>query len=166
MKKESSAMEPVLSKTVSASRTEHVQIVMPGHTNGSKRLFGGILMEWIDVTAAVAARRHAGCNVTTAAVDNLQFKAPALCNDTIVLCARVTHTGRTSMEVRVDTFVEALSGEKQMINRAYLVMVALSPDGEPAAVPRLVLETDEDRLEWEAACRRRELRSQRRSQQF
>ncbi|MDY4192591.1 MAG: acyl-CoA thioesterase [Oscillospiraceae bacterium] len=159
-------MEPVNAKPVSASRTEHVQIVMPGHINGEKRLFGGILMEWIDVTAAVAARRHSGCNVTTAAVDNLQFQAPALRNDTVVLCAQVTHTGRTSMEVRVDTFVEALSGEKQRINRAYLVLVALDEKGDPTPVPPLLPETEEEHREWEAACRRRELRRQRRSQQF
>ncbi|MDD2955020.1 MAG: acyl-CoA thioesterase [Oscillospiraceae bacterium] len=159
-------MEPLRAKPVSASRTEHVQIVMPGHINGEKRLFGGILMEWIDVTAAVAARRHANCNVTTAAVDNLQFKAPALRNSTVVLCAQVTHTGRTSMEVRVDTFVEALSGEKEMINRAYLVMVALDENGAPAPVPQLILESDEERQEWEGGCRRRELRAQRRQQKY
>ncbi|MDY4191387.1 MAG: acyl-CoA thioesterase, partial [Oscillospiraceae bacterium] len=82
------------------------------------------------------------------------------------LCAQVTHTGRTSMEVRVDTFVEALSGEKQRINRAYLVLVALDEKGDPTPVPPLLLETEEEHREWEAACRRRELRRQRRSQQF
>ena len=153
-------------KPASASLTSHVQILMPTDLNGYGRLFGGRLMEWIDVVAGVTARRHSGCEVTTAAVDSLEFHAPAHVNDTIVLEGRVTCTGRTSMEVRVDTFVEALSGEKQRINRAYLVLVALDEKGDPTPVPPLLPETEEEHREWEAACRRQELRRQRRSQQF
>ena len=97
-----------MEKSVSASRTEQIQILMPEHINGAGRLFGGKLVEWIDVVASVVARRHSGCNVITAAIDNLQFKAGAYVNDTLVLIGRVTHVGRTSMEVRVDTYVESL----------------------------------------------------------
>ena len=95
-------------KPVSASFTQQVQIIMPQHINGASRLFGGRLMEWIDVVAGVTARRHAGCDVTTASVGRLDFLAPAGVNDTILLEGRITWTGRTSMEVRVDTFVEGL----------------------------------------------------------
>ena len=105
-------------KPASASLTSHVQILMPTDLNGYGRLFGGRLMEWIDVVAGVTARRHSGCEVTTAAVDSLEFHAPAHVNDTIVLEGRVTCTGRTSMEVRVDTFVESLNGERKRVNRA------------------------------------------------
>ena len=73
-------MEP---KRVSDSLTEQVQILMPSHINGADRLFGGQLVEWIDVVAAVVARRHSGCNVITAAIDNLQFKAGAFMNNTL-----------------------------------------------------------------------------------
>ena len=100
-------------------------ILMPGHINGYKRLFGGKLMEWIDVVAAVVARRHSNCNVTTAAVDNLQFKAAAYTNSTLVLKGKITYAGNTSMEIRVDTFVEDLDGTQKEINTAYLVLVAL-----------------------------------------
>ena len=72
-------------KRVSDSYTEQIHILMPQHINGYKRLFGGVLMEWIDVLAAVVARRHANCNVTTASVDNLQFKAAAHVNSTIFM---------------------------------------------------------------------------------
>ena len=70
-------MDKLVYKKVSDSKTEQIQILMPEHINGFNRLFGGKLMEWIDVVAAVVARRHSGCNVTTASVDNLQFKAAA-----------------------------------------------------------------------------------------
>ena len=83
---------------------------MPADLNGYNRLFGGRLMQWIDVVAGVVARRHSGCEVTTASVDQLEFQAPAFVNDTIAMEGRITHVGRTSMEVRVDTFVESLAG--------------------------------------------------------
>lgn len=153
-------------KTVSQSRTEQTLILMPEHINGYQRLFGGKLMEWIDVAAGVTARRHANRNVTTAAVDNLQFKAPAYVNSTVVLIGQMTHVGRSSMEVRVDTYVESLSGERTMVNRAYVVMVALDENERPTEVPPLITETYDERQEWLAGERRRALRKQRRTENF
>ena len=108
-------------KHVYESKTTQIQILMPRHINGYNRLFGGKLVEWIDVVAAVTARRHSGCNVTTACIDNLQFQSGAHANNTIVIEGQLTWVGRTSMEVRVDTFVEELDGKKTHINRAYLI---------------------------------------------
>jgi acyl-CoA hydrolase len=156
-------MEP---KRVSDSLTEHVQILMPTHINGADRLFGGQLMEWIDVVAAVVARRHSGHNVTTAAIDNLQFKAGAYINNTLVLIGRITYVGKTSMEVRVDTYVEDLKGMRKVVNRAYLVMVALDEDGNPVEVPSLIIETETERAEWESGKKRYSLRRSRRMEGY
>ena len=123
-------------------------------------------MEWIDILAGVVARRHSGHDVTTAAVDNLQFKAPAHVGDTMALVGQITHIGHTSMEVRVDTFVEGLDGEKHLVNTAYLVLVALDDQGQPTPVPPLLLETEEERREWEAGIRRYNLRKQRRIEAY
>ena len=139
---------------------------MPGHLNGADRLFGGRLMEWIDVVAAVVARRHSGCQVTTAAIDSLQFREPAYADELILLVGQVTCVGNTSMEVRVDTFAEELSGERRMINRAYLVLVALDSAGRPVSVPLLEPQTREERQEWEDGLRRDELRRQRRREHY
>ncbi|MCL2084507.1 MAG: acyl-CoA thioesterase [Oscillospiraceae bacterium] len=132
---------------------------MPGDTNGYGRLFGGRLAEWIDIVAAVVARRHSGQEVTTVSMDDLNFKAPAYANETVVLIGRVTYVGRTSMEVRVDTYAENLRGERSMINKAYVVMVALDENQKPAPVPALLLETDEQKAEWAAGEKRRELKT-------
>ncbi|NLY69095.1 MAG: acyl-CoA thioesterase [Clostridiales bacterium] len=148
-------------KRVSDSRTEQIQIIMPEHINGSGRLFGGRLVEWIDIVAAVTARRHSGRNVTTLIIDHLEFKHPAYVNDTLVLIGQVTYTGRTSMEVRVDTYIERLDGEKTHINRAYLVMVALDEDDKPTPVPPLICETEEEYREFMAAKIRRDQRKAR-----
>ena len=146
------------------SYTEQVQIIMPQHVNGAQRLFGGQLMAWIDVVAGVAARRHSGRTVTTASVDELSFLNPANLDDMVVLAARVTYVGRTSMEVRVDTYVERPDGRRDPVNRAYLVLVALDESGKPTEVPDLAVETEEERAEWADGERRRLLRKERRLQ--
>lgn len=155
-------MAEEISKKTSESRSEQIHILMPEHINGKNRLFGGRLMEWIDVVAAVAARRHCGRDVTTVFIDSLHFKAPAHVNETIYMTGQVTYVGNTSMEVRVDTYVEEMDLSRRMVNRAYLVMVALDEDEKPVRVPRLALETQEDKREWEAGAIRAELRKMRR----
>ena len=153
-------------KRVRDSRTEQIQIVLSGDINGTGRLFGGKLMEWIDVVAAVTARRHSGHSVTTASIDNLQFKAAAHRDNTMVLIGRITFVGKTSMEVKVDTFVESLDGTRNLVTEAYVVLVALDENERPVPVPGLLLETPEEEREWEAGVRRYELRRQRRLEQF
>ena len=137
---------------------------MPSHVNGTGRLFGGQLMAWIDVTAAGEARRHTLRQVTTVTVDNLRFLGPAFLDETVRLDARVTWTGRTSLEVRVDSFVESLAGTERLINRAYLVFVALDDEGKPASIPSFVPSTEEEKLEWEEAEKRKTERLDRRRQ--
>ena len=152
----------LIGRTVAHSRTEQVQILMQGTLNGYNRLFGGKLMEWIDVVAAVTARRHCGKNVTTAAVDSLVFKSPAMVNDTILLEGYVTYAGRTSMEVCVTTYVEELNGFRREINKAYLVLVAIDADGKPTLVPPVIPETEEEKREYAEAMERRKNRGSRR----
>ena len=149
-------------KKVSESRTQQQYHIRPGHINHYGRLFGGQLLYWIDELAGIVAIRHSGATVTTAAIDNLQFKAAAFEGDMVVLEGQVTYVGRTSMEVRVDTYTESLEGDRQMINRAYIDMVAIDEKGRPIAVPGLIPETDEEKQEYEAAAQRRALRKQRR----
>lgn len=156
----------IRAKLTADSRTEQVQIVLPQHANSAKRLFGGMLMAWIDVVAAVVARRHANAEVTTACIDTLRFDAPAKVGETILLVGCITYVGRTSMEVRVDTYSESLDGRRERVNRAYLVLVALDEEGRPKEVPGLVLVTDEEREEWQAGERRRALRRQRREEKY
>ena len=112
-------------KRVEDSRTENTYLIMNKHINSYGRLFGGVLMQWIDEMAGIVAHRHAGTIVTTACVDNLNFKAGAYLGNTVVLIGKMTYVGRTSMEVRIDTYVEDSQGMRKMINRAYEVMVAL-----------------------------------------
>ena len=137
-------------KRVSESYTEQLQFVMNSHINGYGRLFGGTLLQWIDVMFGVVARRHCGCEVTTAAIDHL--------NDLVKLEGRVTWVGRSSLEVRVDTYAQALRGEWRPVNVAYALMVALDANEKPAPAPGLLLETEEQQREFTEGAARQEAR--------
>ena len=148
-------------KTVDDSRVETVHLVRPTHLNGANRLFGGILMQWIDEVAGIVAKRHSMCNVTTASVDNLTFLQGAYQGDMVVIKGKLTWVGSSSMEVCVDTYVETPSGERNRINNAHFMMVALDENDKPVKVPSLILQTDDERLAWAHGEERRRIRIQR-----
>ena len=149
-------------KTVDDSRVETVHMVRPTHLNGANRLFGGILMQWIDEVAGIVAKRHSMTNVTTASVDNLTFLRGAYQNDMVVIKGKLTWVGTTSMEVCVDTYVQNLEGERVHINNAHFMMVALDENDKPVQVPQLILQTEDEHLAWAHGEERRRIRIQRR----
>lgn len=150
-------------KCVDDSKTEQFRLLKYEDINGANRLFGGKLMAWIDEVAGVTARRHCETQVTTACIDNLQFKEPAFLGNMVVIIGRITYIGRSSMEVRVDSYVEDAQGFRRPISRAYVTMVALDENEHPRAVEfGLELTTETEKIEWESGRRRAELRRQRR----
>jgi acyl-CoA hydrolase len=155
-------------KTVEDSATQMTRIVQYDDINGTRRLFGGRLMEWIDEVAGICAIRHCGTYVTTACVDNLQFRRGANLNDIVVVKAHLTHVGHTSMEVRVDTYMEeASTGIRRLINYAYVTEVAIGEDGRPKEVEYgLELRNEFEKAEWENAEKRNENRLKRRKEGF
>lgn len=143
--------------TPTASRCVMTQIVMPGHTNGAAGvMFGGVMMQWIDVCAGVAAMRHCGGRVVTASIDRLDFLHPVRVSDVVVLQAQVNYTGRTSMEVgcRVET-EDMQTRTRRYTTKAYLTFVAIDEAGAPRQLPPLVLETADDRRRYAQAQARR-----------
>jgi len=154
-------------KKASDSLTEQIHILKYEDINGTNRLFGGKLVAWIDEVAVTVARRHCGTEVTTASIDNLQFKEPAFLGDLIVIRGKLTYVGHTSMEVRVDSYIEKEDGTRHTINRAYLTVVSIDADNKPTpVVNRLIPENDTEKAEWQNAIRRMELRKTRRKEGF
>ena len=153
-------------KKASDSQTEQTYLMRPCYLNGYGNLFGGQLMSWIDEIASIVAMRHSESDITTAAIDNLNFKQGAPIDDVIVLRGKITYVGRTSMEVRVDTYVESRHGIRKVINRAYVVMVAVDEKHHPVEVPGLLVETESEKAEWEGGEKRYKLRKQRRVEGF
>ena len=153
-------------KIVSESKTVQHRIVMYTDINGFGRLFGGQLLKWIDEVAGATARRHCGRDATTVAIDHTYFKSGVYLNDIVVIIGKITHVGSTSMEVRIDTYREDAEGKRYPINRAYFVMVCMGEDDRPMKVPGLILENEGEKMEWETAVKRRELRLRRRKEGF
>lgn len=135
-------MEERKMKRARDSFTTQVQLLTQADMNGVDRLFGGQLMRWMDIVAAVTARRHAERRVTTVRVDGLVFSAPAYADDTLVITGEIVSVGRTSMNVHVSVYVETLSGQRCPINQANFVLVALDEQGKPTPVPGLIDETE------------------------
>ncbi len=148
-------------KRVQDSAAEHIYVVRSQNLNPQGRLSGGCLLQWMDDLAGIVSRRHAGKGVATAAMECVDFKAGLYSNDMLALAGRLTFVGRTSMEVRVDAYIEDSSGRRTSVSTAYFVMVALDEEDRPAEVPGLQIASEEERREWLCAQKRRQLRKQR-----
>ena len=111
------ASDPRPKRSVEFSQVENVYVIRYENINPTGRLFGGQLVSWIDEVAGACASRHTGLAVTTASIDNLTFKRGAYLADRLVLVGRITFVGRSSCEIRVDSFIEDKDGYRHIINR-------------------------------------------------
>lgn len=153
----------MIEKKVKDSSVEMRELVLPNDTNLLGNLLGGQLMHLIDIAGAMVASRHSNSVVATASIDSVDFKRPIKMGEMIILKAKLTWIGRTSMEVLVEVFSEDYLKDKiKFTNRAFLTFVALNKEGKPIEVPRLVIETDEERKNFEEGKIRRENRLKRR----
>lgn len=146
-------------KPVSASEVIMTQLVLPIHINSLDTIFGGTIMSWIDIAAAISAQRHCNREVVTASIDQLSFYAPVKKGWVVNLKSKVNFVSKTSMEVGVQVTAEnPRTGELSHTSSAYLTFVALDSNSRPTTVPDLVLETDEDRRRFEEGKSRRAAR--------
>jgi acyl-CoA hydrolase len=150
-------------RSVSESRVEMVELVLPNDANPLGNLLGGKVMHLMDIAAAIAAHRHCRRPVVTASMDRVDFIHPVRVGQLIIVQASVNHAAQTSMEVGVKVHSEDLNtGDRLHTASAYATFVALGPSGRPSAVPPLVPETDEDRRRYREAEARRAVRLQER----
>jgi acyl-CoA hydrolase len=158
--------ENLKGKTASQSEIEMTQLVLPNDTNILGNLLGGQLMHWIDIAGALAASRHSNKVVATVALDSLDFRHPVRLGEMVILKARLTWVGRTSMEVSVEVYAENMkTGNTILTNKAFISFVALDDDGKPTEVPPLILETEEEKRINKEAEKRREYRLKRRNKE-
>jgi acyl-CoA hydrolase len=152
-------MTSPMGKAPRDSRVTMTEIVLPSHANALGTIFGGKIMEWIDIAGAIAAGRHARRVVVTASIDALHFVNPVKVGQVVQIQASVNFAGRTSMEagVRVDA-ENPVTGENTHTATAYLTFVALDEHGKPTSVPPIVPATPEDKRRYQSAMSRRESR--------
>jgi acyl-CoA hydrolase len=139
------------------------ELVLPSHTNALSSVFGGVIMSWIDIAAAISAQRHSKRPVVTASIDDLHFVAPVYKGWIVNLKASVNYVARTSMEVGVRVDAEnPIEGRVYHTASAYLTFVALDEKGKPLPIPPVIAETPEQIRRFKAAEQRRGWRLERR----
>jgi acyl-CoA hydrolase len=143
----------------SESATEMTEYVLPQHANVFGNVFGGQIMAWVDLCAAICAQRHSGRPCITAFIDDMLFQGPVRVGEVVHLRARVTATFRTSMEIEV-----VVTGEDTTTRRRWpcvscmVVFVAIDDERKPTPMPPLLLDTDALRAGQAAAEQRRKAR--------
>lgn len=142
-------------RTSADSVTEMTELVLPQHANAIGTAFGGTVLSWIDVCAAIAAQRHCGAVAVTASIDEVQFLGPIRVGDVVRLVARLNAAFRTSVEVEVRVETEDASGTRALCADALLTFVKVDAEGRPAPVPPLTPATPDDTARAEAAAARR-----------
>ena len=147
-------------KTVSASRSEMAEVVLPAQTNALGKLLGGHVMHLVDIAAAMAAHRHSNSYVVTASVDYIDFRNPVSLGEIVMLKSQVNRVFHTSMEVGVEVYSEnVLTGERKHTTSAYVTFVAIDEKTlQPKAVRPLIVETPEEERRYEEAAERRRTR--------
>ena len=151
---------PDVPRSPASSESMVSELLMPQHVNNLGHVFGGVILSMVDRAAAVAAMRHAGRPCVTVSIDRVDFREPIYSGELVTCCAQVNYVGRTSMEVGVRVEAEnLLTGTRRHTNTCYLTFVAIDAKGGPTPVPRLQLETDEERQRFREGERRREVRT-------
>ncbi len=150
---------PLAPKAPSESHAEMTEMILPSDANPLGTVFGGKVMQWIDIAGSISAGRHCRRSVVTASMDELHFHSPMQVGEWAVLVARVRAAFRTSMEVGVTVHAEhPLTGERRLCTSALLTFVALDDQGQHIEVPPLAPQTDEERRFMEQAHARRRAR--------
>ncbi|HEY0785759.1 MAG TPA: acyl-CoA thioesterase, partial [Acidobacteriaceae bacterium] len=143
------------------SQSEMTELILPNDTNMLGNMLGGRIMHLIDLVAGMAALRHARTHVVTASMDHIDFIAPVHVGDLLILKSSVNRGYRTSMEVGVKVFAEnTIEASHRHVASAYLTFVAVTEEGRPTAVARLVPVGAEAERRYEDAGRRREQRQE------
>lgn len=151
-------------KTPSETQIEMREMVMPNHTNSHGTVFGGTVMGWIDIAAAMVAARHCNRPVVTAHIDDIDFLAPIKMGYHVLIQASMNYVGKTSMIVGVKVTSEnPHTGEARTTTRAYLTFVALDDLGRPVVVPELKPETEDEIRRFENAKKRVSMKKEMRS---
>lgn len=154
-------MSQLIGKTPSESSVETRYLLLPNQTNQYGTAFGGVIMSWIDIVAALAAQRHCATQVVTAGMDSLSFRQPIRNGDHVILKAAVNFTGKTSMEVGVQVWREdPIKQESSITTTAHLTFVAIDEDNNPISVPPIIPETDDEKRRYKNAQIRMQARKE------
>lgn len=135
-----------MKKKIEDSAVTMRQLVMPNDTNPHNTIFGGTVLSWVDMCAAMVAERHCNKNVVTVHIDDITFLSPIRVGDHVCIKGQVNYVGKTSVLIGVKVIAEnPQTGDVRHTTSAYLTFVALNDVGRPTEVPGLEVDTEEDK---------------------
>ena len=144
-------------KAPSESQIMMREMVMPGDTNPHGTIFGGKIMSWIDIAAAMCAERHCENPVVTVHIDDIDFISPIKVGQHVVIKASINYAGNSSMIIGVKVLSEnPYTQETKITTKAYLTFVALDEYGKPLSVPKVRPETEDEIRRYDNAKKRKE----------
>ncbi len=146
-------------KSPKDSEIQMREMVMPSDTNPHGTIFGGKIMSWIDIAAAMCAQRHCNNPVVTVHISDIDFISPIKLGHHVIISSSMNYVGKTSMVIGVKVQGEnPLTGKIYDTTKAYVTFVSLDEFGKPVEVPKLICETDEEKRRYQNAIKRKELK--------
>lgn len=136
---------PFEGRTIRHSALTMAQLMLPAQANPAGFVHGGELMKLMDNAAGVTASRHSNSYVVTAQVNDIRFLQPVKVGSLVLVYAKITFVGRTSMEIQIEVETENLfTGERMRALTSYYTMVAVDDEGRPKTIPPLMVYTEEE----------------------
>ena len=78
---------------------------MPADTNANGDIFGGWILSQMDLVAGILARDATASRAVTVAMDGVRFIKPVKVGDVVCCYGDVTKIGRTSVTLKMETWV-------------------------------------------------------------
>ncbi|MBL7002792.1 MAG: acyl-CoA thioesterase [Gammaproteobacteria bacterium] len=97
-------------------------------SNPSGTMFGGWLMGQVDIAGSIPALVRAKGPVVTVSMHEMNFYAPLFPGDLVSLYAKVIASGKTSIRVHIDCWVQRYAGNMECFKAAQAVIVYVAID--------------------------------------
>ncbi len=138
--------------------------MFPTDANPAGNVFGGVILRHIDSVAGLVAQRHCRTNAVTVSMDKVTFLKPVYVGNALVLNARINYVHKSSLEIEIKVEAEDMErGTRTVTGTAFVTFVALDKKGKPTSIPKLRLETEEDKRKFEEGRLRMEKRIEERN---
>jgi acyl-CoA thioesterase YciA len=111
-------------------------VLMPKDTNAHGTIFGGVILSYIDIAAAIEVRRHTLKRIVTKAMHEVVFVAPVFVGDLVSFYTSLVRIGRTSITVRVVVEADRISspGQRVRVTEAEVIYVAIDENRRPTPI--------------------------------
>lgn len=120
---------------INKATTHIVKAVFPNTTNHYDTLFGGTALQWTDEVAFITATRFSRQCMVTVSIDRTDFNKPIPSGTLAELIGRVVKVGTTSVQVKVDIYIEQMySDHRELAIKGLFTMVAVDENKKPVKI--------------------------------